>query len=175
MNGFFLENYNIFKDGRIVNKNTDKILKHDINYDGYHRVCLWKNNMSKKYLVHRLVAQKFIPNPFNKPEVNHIDGNKSNNDVSNLEWVTTKENAIHAYHILKGKNYLRNQKNKLAVRMWKANEIYDFFSMRQCATFLLKELNRKVNKENISSVVGMISGVCNGNRKTIYGFNCEYL
>ena len=64
---------------------------------GYLRIKLSKNNKAKKYQVHRLVAQAFIPNPENKPQVNHLDGNKLNNYYKNLEWCTNGENQIHSY------------------------------------------------------------------------------
>lgn len=62
----------------------------------YMTVSLWKDNKGTTYYVHRLVAQAFIPNPNNLPEVNHIDGNRQNNSISNLEWVTRKGNIAHA-------------------------------------------------------------------------------
>lgn len=71
-------------------------LRHDIS-KGYHRVTLFKENVRTRYMVHRLVAMVYVPNPCNKPEVNHIDGDKDNNDASNLEWVTSSENQIHAF------------------------------------------------------------------------------
>lgn len=55
-----------------------------------------RNNCQETHYVHRLVAQSFVPNPDNKPEVNHIDGDRLNNNVSNLEWVTSSENSFHA-------------------------------------------------------------------------------
>ncbi len=63
---------------------------------GYERVTIYKNGKRKDFQVHRLVADAFIPNPDNKPQVNHIDGNKLNNVVENLEWVTRSENQLHA-------------------------------------------------------------------------------
>lgn len=62
----------------------------------YKQVNLWKDNKGHTLYVHRLVAQTFIPNPENKPEVNHINGNRQDNRVENLEWVTSSENSYHA-------------------------------------------------------------------------------
>ena len=72
-----------------------------MNKCGYLSVMLTINGKQKRVGVHRLVAQAFIPNPDNKPQVNHIDGNKHNNKVDNLEWVTREENMQHAAHKLK--------------------------------------------------------------------------
>lgn len=64
---------------------------------GYYRLRITSDGKSQTKKVHRLVAAAFVPNPDNKPEVNHIDGNKKNNRSDNLEWVTARENTIHAY------------------------------------------------------------------------------
>ena len=74
----------------------EKILKNMVYGNGYYYVCLSKNGKVKKYKVNRLVAQAFIPNPDNKPFTNHIDGDKLNNNVDNLEWCTQSENMKHA-------------------------------------------------------------------------------
>lgn len=66
---------------------------------GYYLVTLVHEGKRKNQFIHRLLAKHFIPNPENKPQVNHIDGNKQNNLLSNLEWVTAKENAQHAVRI----------------------------------------------------------------------------
>lgn len=69
----------------------------DIAKNGYYRVTLAKNGKKIQRYLHRLLAEHFIPNPKNLPQVNHKDGNKLNYDLNNLEWVTVQENVIHAY------------------------------------------------------------------------------
>lgn len=73
-----------------------QILKPEIANNGYLYVCLWKEGKKSKATVHRLVAQAFIPNPDNKPCVNHKDYNRQNPCATNLEWVTHKENMIYS-------------------------------------------------------------------------------
>lgn len=78
--------------------NREKIMSlHKHKTKGYIYVSISKNNKNYNLRVHRLVALAFISNPKNKLQVNHIDGNKENNCVNNLEWVTNKENIIHAW------------------------------------------------------------------------------
>lgn len=88
--------YSVDIYGNIRNLRSGKTIKHYVNEYGYHNVYLRKDGESKGKRVNRLVATAFIPNPLNKPQVNHIDGDKDNNNVWNLEWVTNKENSIHA-------------------------------------------------------------------------------
>lgn len=83
-----------FRDGK-----KERILKHAINDSGYKIVVLTKNKKPKSLRVHRLVALTFIDNFENKPQVNHIDGNKLNNNINNLEWCTNGENEKHAYKL----------------------------------------------------------------------------
>ena len=90
------ENYLVSSLGNVktINGKLKKVVYDSKNDYGY--VELWKNNKGKKFRIHRLVAEAFIPNTLGKEQVNHIDGDKKNNCVSNLEWVTPKENIRHA-------------------------------------------------------------------------------
>ena len=86
------DDYDITECGEIINKHNGHVVKPQVNGKGYLRVSIGK----KLEFVHRLVAEKYVPNSENKPQVNHIDGNKLNNSASNLEWVTNQENRDHA-------------------------------------------------------------------------------
>lgn len=90
------DKYIITTSGRVKSVKTGKELKLTLSNTGYYVVNLSKNKKTTSCLVHRLVAKAFLPNPDNKPQVNHIDGNKLNNRVSNLEWVSHKENMAEA-------------------------------------------------------------------------------
>ncbi len=85
--------YQVSTQGQV--KSRRGILKPYINHKGYLKVCLSKDGVKYKKRVNRLVAEAFIENPLNLPQVNHKDRNKNNNAVSNLEWCTAKENRDH--------------------------------------------------------------------------------
>lgn len=87
-----------FRNGKIVSHTVkERELKPGKDKDGYCQVSLCKEGKGKMRKVHRLVAQAFIPNLLNLPEINHKDGNKQNNNDWNLEWTTSSKNALHAY------------------------------------------------------------------------------
>ena len=87
-------NYLIYPDGRIwSNLRKGRFLKHNVQKNGYHQVGLQRDAKQKRLSVHRLVAQTFIPNPDNKPEVDHINQNTHDNRMENLRWVTKSENG----------------------------------------------------------------------------------
>lgn len=94
INGY--EDYEITSWGRVLNKKTGTFLNPYVHDKGYLRVDLYGKQGKKHFKVHRLVAEAFIPNLGGKPQINHIDGNNQNNSVSNLEWVTNRENNLHA-------------------------------------------------------------------------------
>ena len=114
INGY--PNYLIYYDGRVYSNNQRKgFLKNDVGKKGYCRVGLSNSENRKKFLVHRLVAQHYIPNPNNYPEVDHIDMDKSNNNLNNLQWVTSKMNKANRKEVTNtGERYitLNKQKNR---------------------------------------------------------------
>lgn len=119
-------NYQVTRGGDIISLNYNhtgkpKILKTRKNKSGYHLVGIHVNGRTYVKQVHRLVATAFIPNPENKTQVNHINGNKSKNEASNLEWVTPKENIAHAIKMnlkpVGEKSYLSTITEKKAVEI----------------------------------------------------------
>lgn len=91
------EFYEVTREGQVINVKSGKILKQRIKKNGYKEVGLLRNDKRVAWIrVNRLIALAFIPNPMNKPYVNHIDENRANNSIDNLEWVTPKENNLHS-------------------------------------------------------------------------------
>ena len=126
---FTLDDYEITREGEVINKKWGgRKLKPQPNGKGYLRVHI----AGKMYFVHRLVAEQYVPNPDNKPQVNHKDGNKLNNNADNLEWVTNQENRTHAI-----KNGLHFQGEKCS---WSKLTKEDVDFIRKHAEYSSKEL-----------------------------------
>lgn len=177
-----LERYSDTKNkyGYMKRSVKEKILNPSISSKGYMKVTL-SNDKNKIFSVHRLVAQAFLPNPDNLPQVNHIDGNKQNNKVDNLEWCTNKENQEHAI-----KNGLKNIEKitKRIVEFNKINKITPYKAIEKtknkCKQYdkngnflkLWESLSEasKTLKINVSN----ISECCNGKRLSAGGFIWKY-
>jgi len=86
------ENYLIFEDSKVINTNNGRELKPILNDKGYYRIGLRKDNKQKFFRLHRLIALAYIPNPDNKPVIDHINRNKQDNRIENLRWATRCEN-----------------------------------------------------------------------------------
>ena len=118
--------YQVSSFGRVKRLNTNRILKSGKSKGGYPYVVLSKNGITSNKTIHRLVAEGFIPNPENKSDVNHIDEDKTNNIVSNLEWMTRKENINH------GTRTERCLIPIIAINI-KTGEVKEFTSGTECA------------------------------------------
>lgn len=156
-------NYEISNLGRVRNSNTQYILKGRLSKSGYLQVSLKniENNKYQNQYVHRLVAEYFIPNDDdNKNQVNHKDGNKENNNVENLEWVTPSENLIHKTKIL-GKN--RTSNRRIGQFDTQGKLLKEFDSIMGAVHYMDK--NSRVS----------IDQVLNGRHNLAYGFSWRYL
>lgn len=154
-------NYEVSTDGQIRNKTTKYILKGRLSKSGYLQVSLKineTNKFSNRY-IHRIVAQTFIENPENKREVNHIDGNKINNNLENLEWVTSSENQKHRHR--NGNKKTSNRHIGMFDR--DNNLIKDFNSILDAVKFF-----NKTSRVNIDSAL-------QGKQHTAYGYIWKYL
>ena len=139
----------------------EKILASISEKNGYVRTILTKNNTSKSYYIHRLVAEAFIPNPDNLPEVNHIDENKANNCVNNLEWCTHKYNSNYGTRLKKEHiSHINHPKLSKRVLCVETGIIYNS----------AHEANRQTNI-NLTN----ICKVCRGERHIAGGYHWEYI
>lgn len=139
------ENGNIFSYPKKTRNGIRQIKPNKLKL-GYLFIDLCKDGFVKKHLVHRLIADTFIENPENKPQVNHIDGNKVNNHVSNLEWCTASENQKHAIkNNLRSAKGEKNSQSKLTLK-----QVSEIFSDNR----LYKEisLDYNISMSTISSI-----------------------
>jgi hypothetical protein len=151
------EGYYISKCSKVYSNKSKKILKKRYTKQGYSRIVLF-NNKGNTLKPYRLVAQTFIPNPENKPCVNHINGIKDDNRVENLEWCTYSENNLHKYRSL---GYIPIQSKKVNQLDLNGNLLKTWVS----ASLASRELN--INCSHICSV-------CRKERKTIGSYKWEY-
>lgn len=93
------DSYFIDENGNVYSVALGRYVKKTLMNTGYYSVSLVIDGVRKKHLLHRLLAQKFIPNPNRFTQVNHIDGNKVNNRLDNLEWCTPSQNQLHAFKL----------------------------------------------------------------------------
>ena len=154
-------NYEISSQGEVRNRITKNILKGRLTKGGYLQVSLKIDDTGKftnKY-IHRLVAQSFINNPEEKKEVNHIDGDKTNNNVKNLEWVTPSENQKHKYSIGIKKTSNRH------IGMFNKEDVLikDFNSILEAVSYF-----NKTSRVNIDNAL-------QGRQHTAYGYIWKYL
>ena len=125
---------------------------------GYLVVTLHKNQKSKTYKIHRLVAEAFIKNPKNKPQINHKDGNKQNNYINNLEWCNNRENIKHAY--------------KIGLQKPSYKKIFQFDLNNN---FIKEWEYMKLASEQLKINYGDIVQCCKGRRKTAGGYKWRYV
>lgn len=163
--------YEINSKGELRNIKSKKIVKGYIEKNGYVRVRIENKCLGcvVRTTIHRLVAEAFIPNPDNKSEVNHIDSNRANNDVSNLEWVTHSENMRHSYN--KGINTkpLEDYRNSEKRKVTNGTECFE--SISSAAQWLFE--NGKAKSK--TSAISGISAVARNRRKTLGGYSWKYI
>ena len=167
--------YIVTNCGSIYSLKTNKKLKNRLDTNGYVQIHLRHNNKDYYVLLHRLVAKTFIPNPENKPQVNHINGNKTKNNIDNLEWCTNDENMRHA--IKNGLvNYVRGDDQ--GNNKYKTKNIHDVCKLLENSCLSRYEISRKtgVSYDTVNDILNYrswrhISDQYNINN---YNINCNF-
>lgn len=126
----------VYRSDGVKQTYKESIKKQSISKRGYYYVTLSKDGKSTKVKIHRLIGKLFIPNPENKPQLNHIDGNKLNNSLDNLEWVTNKENSNHAIY----SGLIDNKGSKNGMSKLTEEEVIDIRNMKHSGMFNIKEI-----------------------------------
>ena len=158
------DGYAVTNDGKVYSKKTNKFMKPSIGSKGYFQVCLTVDGKKRTVKVHRIVAETFIPNPEGKPQVNHIDGNKRNNCVENLEWCTNSENQIHSYRVIGNENH-GGGGGKTPVICVETNKIYCSASDAARDTDVIVQNIIRVCKKRCKTAGGFHWNYVNGGRK----------
>jgi len=152
------EDYEITRCGKIRKKSSRREFKFTPDKDSYFKTALRKNGVRHYLRVHRLVAMTFLPNEDNLPLVNHKDGNKQNNHVSNLEWCTYQENVVHGFDVLGRKGYNGGMNKRVAKVDPNTGKILAVYSS-------MKEASKANGLKSVS-----INHVIAGRNKTAKGF-----
>ena len=127
--------YRVSSFGQMFSNKLKRIITSPLNNEGYCRIGLWNNNVAKKFFVHRIVLLSFeIPHTENQTDVNHLDGNHANNNITNLEWVTPEENRRHARDVL-GHNGMKGIHTK-SITLTKDGIDYPFATTKEMYQFL---------------------------------------
>ena len=153
-----VSNLGEIKSLKYAQMDLQRILKPHITARGYYSIFLCKNGKKEAMTVHRVVAKTFIDNPLGLPQVNHKDGNKLNNKVDNLEWVTAKQNTEHAWE---------NGLKKGGECLYNTQPVYQF----DLNMGFIKKYNTQAEAEKITGIhQGDISRCCNKKRNKAGGF-----
>lgn len=150
--------YRISNTGKIYSIKSNIMLKQSNSNKGYHSVKLQRNGIKKMYRVHRLVAMTFIPNPTGLLEVNHIDEDKSNNLVTNLEWMSHTDNVNHGTRNKRASNSLKESNKRPILAIFKNGVTKEYSSANECARIL------GLSAGNINSVIRGIRNHTHGIR-----------
>lgn len=153
-----------YKSNEIILKGSPICMS---RYITYIQVGLREDSKYKVTHVHRLVAKHFIPNPENKPQINHKDGDGTNNHISNLEWVTVSENSLHAYNVLNRVPYARGRVGKLNHRSRAVQQL-------SMSGKLLKIWDAMADARRSGFDTGSICRCCKGESFTHKGFKWQY-